>query len=108
MNVLTVTGRIVDDPVHPDAQGGDGCAFRLSVDGLPWLQLTIRTTDQTVIPRDYAPGAGHQVTVVATVRHADWIVRDGIGPARWCAYASVIIVFDDGDDTVAGPPGCEN
>ena len=43
MNVLTVTGRLADDPVRRETPKGVVCEFRLAVDGRPRLYLTIQT-----------------------------------------------------------------
>jgi hypothetical protein len=104
MNVFTVTGRIVDKPTSVDSPGGHPYEFRLAVDGQPWLDLTIRADDHTLVPGGQILAGGCQVKVVAVIRHDDWLVRDGVRPDRWRAHATAITVLDGIGDTAIRSP----
>lgn len=94
MNVLTVTGRIVDGPVHHRTPDAEWCEFRLAIDVMPWLGLLIRVTASTV-ESGGTLAIGSRVTVVATLRRDDWVVRNGTRAACWSADASAVTVLDD-------------
>jgi hypothetical protein len=94
MNVLTVTGRIVGDPIHRSAPDGEWCEFRLAVDAMPWLEFVVRATSSTATSGGTLT-TGCRVTVVATLRHDGWVVRDGTRAECWSVNASAVNVLDD-------------
>lgn len=92
MNVLVVTGRIIDGPVHRGAPDGE-CEFRLAVDLMPWLEVIVRVTASTITSGG-TPAVGCRMSVLATLRRDDWVVRDGTRATCWSVDASVVTVLD--------------
>jgi hypothetical protein len=94
MNVLTITGRIVDGPVHRSTPDAEWCEFRLAIDVMPWLEFSVRVTASTAVSGG-TPAIGSRVTAVATLRRNDWVVRNGTRVACWSADASTVTVIED-------------
>ncbi len=94
MNVLAVTGRIIGGPVRCGPPDGEWCEFRLAVDLMPWLEVIVRVTARTITSGD-TPAVGCLVSVLATLRRDDWVVRDGTRATCWSVDANAVTVLDD-------------
>lgn len=94
MNVLVVTGRIIGGPVHSALPDGEWCEFRLDVDLMPWLEVIVRFTARTITSGG-TPAIGCLVSVRATLRRDNWVVRDGTRATCWSVDASAVTVLDD-------------
>ncbi len=94
MNVLAVTGLIVDSPLPCATPDGDWCEFRLAIDLMPWLDFLVRVTACTIATGG-TPAVGRRVSVLATLRREDWVVRDGTRMTCWSVEASAVTVLDD-------------
>lgn len=103
MNVLTVTGRLSDDPVRRDTAKGVVCEFRLAVDGRPRLYLTIQTWGHLAGRCAQHLTTGRHVAISGAMRHDQWITRAGERADRWYARATDVTFLDtptdaNGDD----------
>jgi len=100
MNVLTVTGRLADDPVRRETPKGVVCEFRLAVDGRPRLHLTVQAWGHLAGRCAQHLAAGRHVGVTGTLRHEQWITRAGERADRWYTRATDVTFLDrpDHDD----------
>lgn len=98
MNVLTVTGRLADDPVRRETPKGVVCEFRLAVDGRPRLYLTIQTWGHLAGRCAQHLTTGRHVGVTGSLRHEQWITRAGERADRWYARATDVAFLDGPTD----------
>ncbi len=109
MNVLTVTGRLADDPVRRETPKGIVCEFRLAVDGRPRLYLTVQAWGHLAGRCAQHLVTGRHVGVVGNLRHEQWITRAGERADRWYVRATEVTFLDrpgdlddDDDDASIG------
>ena len=100
MNVLTVTGRLADDPVRRETSKGVVCEFRLAVDGRPRLHLTVQAWGHLAGRCAQHLVAGRRVGITGTLRHEQWVTRAGERADRWYTRATDVTFLDrpDHDD----------
>jgi single-stranded DNA-binding protein len=94
MNVVTVTGRLADDPVRRETAKGVVCEFRLAVAGRPRLYLTVQSWGHLAGRCAKHLAAGRHVGVTGSLRHDQWIARDGERADRWYVRASEVAFLD--------------
>ena len=84
MNVLTLTGRIGDEPVRRDTTKGVVCEFRLAVDGRPRLWIVVETWGHLAgaAPNICTPVAGRRHRQLAARPVRDQIRREGRAVVR--------------------------
>ena len=101
MNVLTVTGRLADEPVRRETFRGVVCEFRLAVDGRPRLYVTVQAWGHLAGRCAQHLTTGRHVGVTASLRRDQWIGRDGERADRWYTRANDVAFLDgpaDEDD----------
>jgi single-stranded DNA-binding protein len=98
MNVLTVTGRLVDDPVRRETTKGVVCEFRLAVADRPRLYLTVQTWGHLAGRCAQHLTTGRHVGVTGNLRHDQWITRSGERADRWYARANEVAFLDQPSD----------
>jgi single-strand DNA-binding protein len=104
MNVLTLTGRLVSDPVRRDTTRGVVCEFRLAVDGRPRLWIGIETWGQAAGRCAQHLQAGRRVAVSGALVCDEYTTRAGEKATRWYARATTITFLDAPQvDVLAAP-----
>ena len=98
MNVLTVTGRLADEPVRRETPKALSCELRLTIDGRPRIYLTIQTWGHLAGRCAQHLHAGRHVAITASLRHEQWITRAGERADRWYARATDVTYLDRPDD----------
>lgn len=101
MNVITVTGRLADDPIRRETSKGVVCEFRLVADGRPRLYLTIQTWGHLAGRCAQVLVAGRHVGVTGSLRHEQWITRGGERADRWFVRATGVAFLDRPSDDAA-------
>lgn len=104
MNVLTVTGRLADDPVRRETSKGVVCEFRLAVSGRPRLYLTVQTWGHLAGRCAQHLTAGRHVGITGSLRRDQWITRSGERADRWYALAHDVAFLDRPADTDEDKP----
>jgi single-stranded DNA-binding protein len=99
MNVLTVTGRLAEDPVRRETSKGVVCEFRLAVAGRPRVYLTVQTWGHLAGRCAQHLTTGRHVGITGSLRHDRWITRDGERADRWYALANDVAFLDHPSDT---------
>jgi single-stranded DNA-binding protein len=102
MNVITVTGRLADDPVRRETAKGVVCEFRLAVDGRPRLYITIQCWGHLAGRCAQLLTTGRHVGASGSLRHDQWITRSGDRADRWYIRADEVAFLDrpNGDTEV--------
>ncbi|MAT06825.1 MAG: hypothetical protein CL424_17465 [Acidimicrobiaceae bacterium] len=98
MNVLTVTGRLADDPIRRETSKGVVCEFRLAVDGRPRLYLTVQTWGHLAGRCAQHLTTGRHVGVTGSLRHDQWITKDDERADRWYVRATDVAFLDQPSD----------
>ena len=101
MNVLTVTGRLADDPIRRETSKGVVCEFRLAVDDRPRLYLTVQTWGHLAGRCAQHLTTGRHVGVTGSLRHDQWITKDDERADRWYARATDVAFLDQPSDKEA-------
>jgi single-strand DNA-binding protein len=99
MNVLTVTGRLVDDPVRRETTKGVVSEFRLAVAGRPRIYLTVQTWGHLAGCCARHLTTGRHVGVAGSLCHDQWITRTGDRADRWFVRANEVAFLDQPGDT---------
>lgn len=94
MNVLTVTGRLADEPVRRETPKGVVCEFRLAVAGRRRIYLTIQTWGHLAGRCAQHLTTGRLIGVTGSLRHDQWITRAGERADRWYASATDVVFLD--------------
>lgn len=94
MNVLTLTGRLGDDPVRRDTTKGVVCEFRLAVHGRPRLWITVVAWGHLAGQCAQYLTAGRTVAVSGSLLHDQFLTRAGERAERWYCKASQITFLD--------------
>lgn len=94
MNVLTLTGRLGDDPVRRDTTKGVVCEFRLAVHGRPRLWITVVAWGHLAGSCAHHLTAGRTVAVTGTLMHDQYVTRGGERAERWYCKAYDITFLD--------------
>jgi single-strand DNA-binding protein len=97
VNVLTVTGRLVADPVRRDTSKGVVCEFRLAVDSRPRLWITVETWGHSAGRCAQYLQAGRRVAVCGALVCDEYVTRNGDKASRWFVRASQITFLDKPD-----------
>lgn len=99
MNVLTVTGRLADEPIRRETSKGVVCEFRLTVVGRPRIYLTIQTWGHLAGRCAQHLTTGRHVGVTGSLRHDHWITHSGERADRWYARATDVVFLDQPSDS---------
>jgi single-stranded DNA-binding protein len=94
MNVLTLTGRIGDEPVRRDTTKGVVCEFRLAVHGRPRLWITVVTWGHLAGVCAQHLATGRSVAVTGSLQHDQFVTRAGERAERWYCKASQVTFLD--------------
>lgn len=106
MNVLTLTGRLSDDPVRRDTPKGVVCEFRLATHGRPRLWITVVAWGHLAGLCAQHLVTGRTVAVTGSLHHDQYLTRAGDRAERWYCKATQVTFLDrpaeDEDDDAAG------
>ena len=97
MNVLTLTGRLVADPVRRDTPKGVVCEFRISVDTRPRLWITVQTWGQLAGRCALHLRSGRHVAVAGPLLCEQFATRAGERATRWFTRATTVTFLDRPD-----------
>ena len=94
MNVLTLTGRLVSEPVRRDTVKGVVCEFRLAADSRPRLWIDVQTWGALAGRAAQHLTSGRQVAVNGTLICEEYHTRAGDKASRWFCRATTITFLD--------------
>ena len=98
MNVISLTGRLDDEPRSREAATGVACEFPLVIDGRPRLLLVAYAEGHLARQCSLHLRAGRHVAVVGALRHEQWIDRSGERAERWYVSATSVAFLDRPSD----------
>ncbi len=105
MNVVTLTGRLTEDPVRRDTPKGVVCEFRVTVDTRPRLWIPIQTWGHLAGCCAQHLQAGRHVAVGGQLICEQYVSRAGEKVTRWYARANTVTFLDrPRDQGSAGMP----
>lgn len=107
MNVLTLTGHLVTDPVRRDTTRGVVCEFRLAVDSRPRLWIGVQTWGQTAGRCAQHLHAGRHIAIVGSLICEEYITRAGEKATRWYTRATSITYLDQPHHDACSPVAAE-
>lgn len=96
MNVITLTGKLLDDPARADTGKGIKATFRLDVDGRRRLRIPITAWNQLAGVCAAHLVRGRRVAITGRLDHNEFTARDGRRD-QWEVTATAVTFLD-------GPP----
>jgi len=104
MNVITLTGRLLDDPARTDTAKGVKTTFRLDVDGRRQLRLPIATWNRLAGTCAAHLHRGRHIAVTGTLEHSSFTANDGTRRDRWEVVANAVTFLDAPPHTIERRP----
>lgn len=100
MNVVTLAGRVVREPVRRDTSKGVVCEFRLAVECRPRLWIMVQTWGQTAGRAAQHLTPGRTVAVSGSLISESYATRSGETAVRWYVRATSVTYLDRPADVV--------
>ena len=104
MNVITLTGRLIDDPARTDTGKGIKATFHLDVDGRRRLRLPVTTWNQLAGTCATHLTRGRHVAVSGRLDHNQFTGHDGKKRDRWEITATAVTFLDAPPEGIAESP----
>jgi single-strand DNA-binding protein len=105
VNVITLTGHLIDDPARTDTGKGIKATFHLDVDGRRRLRLPVTTWNQLAGTCATHLTRGRHVAVSGRLDHNQFTGHDGKKRDRWEITATAVTFLDAPPDGVAESSG---
>ena len=100
MNVITLTGHLIDDPARTDTGKGIKATFHLDVDGRRRLRLPVPTWNQLAGTCATHLTRGRHVAVSGRLDHNQFTGHDGKKRDHWEITATAVTFLDTPPDDV--------
>jgi single-strand DNA-binding protein len=100
VNVITLTGRLLDDPARTDTGKGVKTTFWLDVDGRKQLRIAVATWNRLAGTCAAHLRRGRHVAVSGTLEHSSFTTNDGTKRDRWAVIATTVTFLDAPPDTI--------
>jgi len=94
MNVLTVAGRVANEPVRRETARGVVCEFRLAVECRPRLWIGVQTWGQLAGRCAQHLATGRTISVTGQLISEPYATRAGEKAVRWYLRAATISYLD--------------
>lgn len=94
MNVLTLAGRVANNPVRRETTRGVVCEFRLAVDCRPRLWIVVQTWGQMAGRAAQHIATGRMVAVSGQLISESYGTRSGETAVRWYVRATSLTYLD--------------
>jgi len=101
VNVITLTGHLIDDPARTDTGKGIKATFHLDVDGRRRLRLPVTTWNQLAGTCATHLARGRHVAVSGRLGHNEFTGHDGKKRNRWEITATAVTFLDSPPEDVA-------
>jgi single-strand DNA-binding protein len=107
VNVITLTGHLIDNPARTDTGKGIKAPFHLDVDGRRRLRLPVTTWNQLAGTCAAHLIRGRHVAVTGRLDHSQFTGHDGKKRDRWEIAATAVTFLDTPPDdvTASSAPG---
>lgn len=99
MNVITLTGKLLDHPARADTGKGIKTTFRLDVDGRRRLRVPVTAWNHLAGTCASHLVRGRRVAVTGRLDHDEFTGRDGAKREHWSVTATAVTFLDPPPET---------
>ena len=99
MNVITLTGRLLDEPAHVDTGKGVKTTFALDVDGRRRLRIPVAAWNHLAGTCATHLVRGRLIAVTDRLDHEEYTTYDGSKRERWLVTATAVTFLDPPPET---------